>query len=149
VTNSTGDAQSAAEPRGISPMPTAARIGALVTHLDKVQVINLSGEFDVTSHRSLVEALEGLSGIMVADLTAVTFLDSTAVGVLISTTRQLRTVGGDLVLVVTSSQVQRVLAVTQLDRYFSVFADLPSAVAAVAARLLPSVVAGGELSEYR
>ena len=143
MTNSTGDTQPAAEPHEVPPTSATARIEILGTHLDGVPILSLSGEFDITSNRSLVEALGGLSGIVVADLTAVTFIDSTALGVLIATTRQLRINGGDLVLVVTSSQVQRVLAVTQLDRYFSVFVDLPSAVAAAAARLLPSAVEGG------
>lgn len=144
MTNSTDDAQPAITPHAALPLPEVAHIGAPVTHLDKVQVISLSGEFDVTSRGLLEAGLESLSGMAVADLSAVIFIDSTALGVLISTTRHLRAAGGDLILVVASSQVQRVLAVTQLDRYFSVFVDLPSAITAAAARLLPASVGGGE-----
>jgi len=81
--------------------------------------------------RSISEAESGVSRVVI-DLSAVTFIDSTALGVLIGGVRRLHSGGGAMALVVTGRPVQRVLSITGLDRVFTIHATLDEAVAALA-----------------
>ncbi len=62
----------------------------------------------------------------------VTFIDSTALGVLIGGVRRVNAAGGGMALVVTSRPVQRVLSITGLDRVFTIHETRDDAIAALA-----------------
>ena len=103
---------------------------------ESVAVIALSGEVDIyTAPRFKERMLELLdSGVtdLVVDLTQVSFIDSTALGVLIGGVRRVNSSGGSMALVVTSRPVQRVLSITGLDRVFSIHATREAAFKALA-----------------
>ena len=94
-------------------------------------VLHVSGEMDAATAPQLRECVitAAAAGIrcLVLDLSAVGFMDSTALGVLVGADKRLRTLDGHLRLVVTSPMSLRVLTMTGLDRVFEVFPTLPAA----------------------
>jgi anti-sigma B factor antagonist len=101
---------------------------------DGIPVMVIQGEIDVATAPRVRERLlamaEGNPKLAVADLSGVTFVDSTALGVLVSGAKRFRTGGGDLRLVVTAPHIAKVFAITGLDDLFSIY---PSAARAVSA----------------
>jgi anti-sigma B factor antagonist len=99
-------------------------------------VVTVSGEVDMYTapqmKACLLELMDGGAIRIVVDLSAVTFIDSTALGVLIGGVRRLHAAGGSMALVVASRPVERVLSITGLDRVFSINATLEDARAALA-----------------
>lgn len=96
-------------------------------------VVRAEGEVDVSTAPALRQRLYELpeSAKVVVDLSEVTFLDSTGLGVLVAALKRVREsdAGGDLRLVVTRPQVSKVLEVTGLSTVFSVFPSLDEALA--------------------
>ena len=99
---------------------------------DGTYVLALAGEIDLAHApeldgelRSLVE--EGTTRIIV-DLLEVPFLESTALGVLLKHSRQLRMNGGDLTLVTDDVRVMRVMKITGLSKHFHFERTLSEAV---------------------
>ncbi len=96
-------------------------------------LVSLRGEVDIyTAPRfkeCLLELLESGVSRVVVDLSGVTFIDSTALGVLIGGVRRLHDRDGRMALVVTSRPVERVLTVTGLDRVFAIHATRDAALA--------------------
>jgi anti-sigma B factor antagonist len=86
-------------------------------------VLDLSGEVDLYTAPQLKERISVLAGgdtpRLAINLEAVEFMDSTAIGVLISGLKRCREAGGDLVLVAPREPVQKVLSITGLDRVFT------------------------------
>jgi anti-sigma B factor antagonist len=85
---------------------------------DTTHVVAPSGEIDAFTapqlgRRLLALTEEGKTAVVV-DLSKVTFLDSTAIGVLLNALRQLGTRDGRLVLVCPSDRVRRPFQVTGL-----------------------------------
>jgi anti-sigma B factor antagonist len=103
---------------------------------DGLGIVALTGEVDIyTAPRfkeCMLELLDSGLDKLVVDLTDVTFIDSTALGVLIGGVRRVNTVGGAMALVVTNRAVERVLAITGLDRVFSMHATRAAAVESLA-----------------
>ncbi|MGH9291387.1 MAG: STAS domain-containing protein [Acidimicrobiales bacterium] len=102
-----------------------------------VPVLVVRGEIDVSTapelrDRLLRTAHDGHSTVVV-DLSEVTFLDSTALGVLVSGLKRFRAAGGDLRLVVTGRSVSKVLEITGLVEVFPIFETVPAALSAGAA----------------
>jgi anti-sigma B factor antagonist len=100
---------------------------------EAVTVLAIRGEIDVSTAPELRERLLAATTdpprIVVVDLSEVSFLDSTALGVLVSGVKRLRSEGGDLRLVVTGRSVAKVLEVTGLVEVFSIFETVDAAVA--------------------
>ncbi len=99
-------------------------------------IVTLAGEVDIyTAPRfkeCLLELLDGGVERLVVDLNGVTFIDSTALGVLIGGVRRVNAASGAMALVVTSRPVERVLSITGLDRVFTIKESLADAIAALA-----------------
>lgn len=74
------------------------------------------GELDLGTAPQLREGLTGLSGTtrVDVDLAEVTFIDSTALGVLLSALKHYRSVGSDLQVVAASPVVAKVLEISGL-----------------------------------
>lgn len=103
---------------------------------DDLGVVVLSGEVDIFTAPQFKECLLDLldDGVrrLVVDLSDVSFIDSTALGVLIGGVRRVHGAGGAMTIVVTTRPVERVLNVTGLDRVFSLHATREEALAALA-----------------
>lgn len=87
-------------------------------------VLVLVGDLDVHSaplvQRAVAAAVADASGDVVLDLAAVSFVDSSGIGVLIACHKRARNRGSRLVLRAPSRRVARLLAVTMLDRVLTV-----------------------------
>jgi len=93
--------------------------------------VTVRGELDLFTAPRLQEALERSIDLgarrVVVDLARVTFIDSTALGVLIGVGRQLRAGEGSLDLVCQNGNVRRVLEITGLDAVFALHTSLAGA----------------------
>lgn len=109
----------------------AGAVGSLALSTSEgAAVVRLLGEVDlamVTTLRSTLHELVVDGHVaLVVELDGVTFMDSSGLGVLVSAQREVRVFRGSLVLAQPSPPVQRLLALTSLDRVFEVRLD-PSA----------------------
>lgn len=104
-----------------------------VSQRDGCTVVSASGELDVHTAPALKSQLDGLSQSpspsLVVDLAEVGFIDSTGLGVLVSTLKHVRESGGSLDVVVSSPRVLRVFALTGLDVVIPLHATLDEALA--------------------
>ena len=84
--------------------------------------IQVGGELDVATSPSLrekgVELLDAGAQTIEVDLAGVTFIDSTGLGALVSLQKHCRTRGGSLVVSGCKGPVERLMALTGLDRVF-------------------------------
>jgi anti-sigma B factor antagonist len=106
------------------------------------QVIAVRGEIDLFTapelKSALTDAIEaGRSGIVV-DLSETTFLDSTALGVLIGTVKRLRTREGRLTIANTDENIAKTFEITGLDHIFTIRGTRDEAIAALDAEEAPS-----------
>jgi anti-sigma B factor antagonist len=105
-------------------------------------VVHLGGEIDVYTaplvREKLDEQIVGGRTKLVVDLTDVTFLDSTGLGVLVGRLKLARTRGGSMRLVGKDDRVLKVFSITGLDKVFEIHRDLESALAAAADEAAPS-----------
>jgi anti-sigma B factor antagonist len=97
-------------------------------------VIAVSGEIDVATAPQLRECLhrviaEGNSTI-VLDLLGVTFLDSTALGVLVGALKRCREMGGELHVVIADPRIVKIFEITGLTNVFTIADSLQAAGAA-------------------
>jgi anti-sigma B factor antagonist len=100
---------------------------------DSSSVLAIKGEIDVSTAPELRDRLLAVAQTggetVIVDLSEVTFLDSTALGVLVSGLKRFRAEGGDLRLVVTGRSVAKVLEITGLVDVFSIFDSVEAATA--------------------
>jgi len=85
-------------------------------------VIVVVGEIDVATAPQLREALHGViaqgHATVVLDLLGVTFLDSTALGVLVGGLKRCRELDGELHIVVTDARIRKIFEITGLNKVF-------------------------------
>lgn len=100
-----------------------------------VPIVSASGEIDVATAPPLRDRLQALTAsgraTLVVDLRAVTFLDSTALGVLVGALKRCRESGGDLPLVITEPRILKVFEITGLTDVFPIHATVEEAVESV------------------
>ena len=89
----------------------------------------LAGEFDVSA---AVRLRQWIADLLVQprgprritlDLTDVDFIDSSAIGLLVGTTKRLRAMGGDLVIQHCSPRVRRVIDLVELGEFLTIATD--------------------------
>jgi anti-sigma B factor antagonist len=99
---------------------------------DGVSVVSATGEIDIATAPGLREQLESTmdraGGLVVVDLLGVTFIDSTALGVLIGALKRCQEAGGSMRLVVAEPRVLKVFEITGLTELFSIFPTIDAAV---------------------
>ncbi|MEI2774509.1 MAG: STAS domain-containing protein [Tetrasphaera sp.] len=99
--------------------------------LGDIGIVTAAGEVDAHSARilrdALVAAITDGTIRLVADLSEVTFLDSSGLGVLVGKLKDVRVRGGELHVVAVHDRVVRVFAITGLDRVFALHDSLDSA----------------------
>jgi anti-sigma B factor antagonist len=102
---------------------------------DERHVVAVTGEIDLFTapelKAALGEAIEAGRRRIVVDLSDTTFLDSTALGVLIGTVKRLRSRDGRLTLVNTDANIAKTFEITGLDQIFAIFATRDEAVVAL------------------
>jgi anti-sigma B factor antagonist len=100
-------------------------------------VVTVGGELDLYAAPEMKEclgrALSGGGSTLVIDMSEATFIDSTAIGVLVGTLRRVQDAGGSLDLVCTHEDILRVFEVVGLDEVFAIHETLEDAFAARAA----------------
>lgn len=95
-------------------------------------VLSVAGELDMHTSPALQRRLDALivgdEPKVAVDLSAVPFMDSSSLGILIVNLKRLRERGGTLALVGVLGSPQKVLSITGIDRVISVYdqvSDLP------------------------
>jgi anti-sigma B factor antagonist len=93
-------------------------------------VVAAAGEVDAYVAPELGEALDRAGdGALIADLTAVSFLDSTALGLLVRTIRERGESGGKTRVVLPEGTARRIFEITTLDSALPVSPSLTEALA--------------------
>lgn len=94
-------------------------------------VVTASGELDAYVAPELTAALDQ-AGVdrLVADLTAVSFMDSTALGLIVRAVRDRGESGGETRIVLPQSTARRIFEITTLDRVLPVSPSLREALEA-------------------
>jgi anti-sigma B factor antagonist len=98
-------------------------------------VVAVRGEIDLFTapelKASLGDAIETGRTKLVVDLSETTFLDSTALGVLIGTVKRLRSRDGRLTIVNTDPNIAKTFEITGLDQIFTIRGSRDEAVEAL------------------
>ncbi|GAA1241720.1 MULTISPECIES: STAS domain-containing protein [Oryzihumus] len=99
-----------------------------------VTVVHVGGEIDVytapTLRERLDEQIKAGHTHLVVDLSGVTFMDSTGLGVLVGRLKSVRAQDGSLRLVCSAERILKVFAITGLDKVFQIFGSVDDAVGA-------------------
>ncbi len=107
-------------------------LGLDVTESDGATVLTVRGEVDVYTapklREKLVELVAQRRYMIVVDLEAVDFLDSTGLGVLVGGLKRLRSHDGDLSLVCTQHRILKVFEITGLTKVFTIHDSVGAAV---------------------
>ena len=115
-------------------MPTDLNFEVSELESNGTPVLAVRGEIDVATAPQLRERLLSRADhdhvIVIVDMTDVSFVDSTALGVIVSGAKRLRSGGGDLRLVVTEPHIAKVLAITGLTEVFQIYATPGEAISA-------------------
>jgi anti-sigma B factor antagonist len=98
-----------------------------------VPVLAAPEEIDITNapdlHSALLEAAADGIGTLVADMTRTQFCDSSGLHTLLAAHKRAQAEGGELLLVIPSTAVLRVFAITGIDRTIPNFTSLDEALA--------------------
>src|SRR5437867_13028703 len=91
---------------------------------DSTYVIALAGEVDLYTapefKQQLLDVIAKGAKDVVVDFTNTTFIDSTALGVLVGGVKRLRTQDGRLSLVCSDRNITKIFEITGLDRVFTI-----------------------------
>ena len=106
-----------------------------VTQHDRLTLVSgLPKMFDYTVcpdfQRLLIPHLENTPAVLVFDLSDVEFMDSSAIGSLITVRNRLLPTGGTVGLCSIADGVAKVLRIADLGKVFALYADIPAALAA-------------------
>jgi anti-sigma B factor antagonist len=100
-------------------------------HDGAIPTITVGGEIDVATAPQLRECLHRViaqgNATVVLDLLDVTFLDSTALGVLVGALKRCRELGGELHVVVTDPRIMKIFEITGLTKVFPIADSLAAA----------------------
>lgn len=100
---------------------------------DGETVISLRGEIDVYTaprlRQTLIDLIEKGASRLVVDMSAVDFLDSTGLGVLVGGLKRVKAKEGSLKLVVSQEKILKIFDITGLTKVFPIYGSLDEAVA--------------------
>jgi len=85
--------------------------------------LRIEGEMDLSNTqlvRSQIDELLGDESDVILDLGPVTFMDSTALGMLVHLAKRVEERGGKLTLVITHAPIHKLFSITALDRHFTI-----------------------------
>jgi anti-anti-sigma factor len=94
-----------------------------------VAIVHLRGEHDIATGHAILDILGPISGSVIIDLSACTFLDSSVIGLFLNDhqTRQRERHSLTLVVPPANVPVRRVLAIVGVGRVLEVLDELPEA----------------------
>jgi anti-sigma B factor antagonist len=105
-----------------------------VQRVGDLAVVVLPTEVDASIadllRQDLIAAFDQGVAILIADMSATTFCDSTALGALIGVHKRAAAAGAELRLVITSAPVHRIMHLTGADQLISLYPTLAAARAA-------------------
>ncbi|MEU6388046.1 STAS domain-containing protein [Streptomyces sp. NPDC046939] len=117
----------------ISDRTAADRLRVATTTRGDARVITVSGEIDHESgpplREAAVDALAGRVPRLVVDLSAVTFMDSAGLNILLRAHRRAHDAGGWLRLAGVSANVLRILQIVGMDSVMELYPDVEAALA--------------------
>src|SRR2546423_11234362 len=126
----------------LSTAPYARRVcldefhAAVASLTRDLALVSVSGELDLYTAERLQARIDEAGAVgadtVLVDLSAVSFVDSTALGVLVQESKRLEGRGHSLVLVTNDPRTLRVVEVTGLSRVLRTFATLQDALAQLA-----------------
>ena len=109
---------------------------------DERSVVAVRGEIDLFTapelKATLTDAIEEGKTRIVVDLSETTFLDSTALGVLIGAIKRLRSRDGRMTIVNTDQNIAKTFEITGLDQIFTILSTRDHAIAALDDAASPS-----------
>jgi anti-sigma B factor antagonist len=98
-------------------------------------VVAVTGELELATAPRLRQQVVSIVGggrcHLMIDLSAVDFVDSVGLGVVVGALKRARTRGGDLVVVGVSARIYELFEITRLDEIIAIFPDVAAALAAV------------------
>jgi len=101
--------------------------------VDDRTVVQVAGEIDVYTAPQLRELLDQQIDAgryqLVVDLSGVSFMDSTGLGVLVGRLKQIRVHDGSMQLVCAQDRVLKVFVITGLDKVFAIYPTVGEALA--------------------
>jgi anti-anti-sigma factor len=104
-----------------------------VLWIGRTAVVALPAEIDITNadqvREDLLSILNQGAALLIADLSRTTFCDSAGVSALARSFRRAEASQSDMHLVVSTPAVQRVLAVTGIDRLLNIYPSVAAALA--------------------
>lgn len=113
----------------------------------ELALVSVSGELDLYTAEHVRNGIDEADAVgadtVVLDLSESSFIDSTALGVLVQETKRLEGRGHSLVLVTNDPRIRRVLEVTGLDRVFLTYATLHDALSDLIPGHAAAAAAGG------
>ncbi len=93
--------------------------------LNDVAILKLQGSLDVGVQKLLkekiVETAQSLEKDVVLDFSQVEFIDSSCLGVLVSTNKSIKESRGDLKLASMSDEVKSIFEITRLNKVFEIY----------------------------
>jgi anti-sigma B factor antagonist len=96
-------------------------------------VLAVRGDIDISTAPRLLEELAALDGqareTVILDLTAVSFLDSSALGALVGAQKEIAAAGGRLSVVCSDPKVLRIFSITRLTEVIDVVNSVDDALA--------------------
>lgn len=99
-------------------------------------VVHCAGEIDVATAAQLRDVVQQVfadgSRAVALDMSEVSFMDSTGLGVVVGRLKTLRRAGGNLTIAVTADRVRRVFEITGLDKVFVLHETADAAASAAA-----------------
>ncbi len=123
-----------APPTAAPPEPKLPDMGA------ETAILAIQGRMDVSNYAPFVQHAGQMlqtDPFLVIDMAQAEFLDSSALGGLVTLTNQARKAGGELWLVHVPSTIRRILEMLKLELFFDIQADVPAALAARQERTRP------------
>lgn len=92
---------------------------------ESAYVIAPAGDFDLHSgpefERRVLEAIGRGAYELLVDLTEVSFIDSTTIGILMRTRKRVAPLGGRVLIVTADRNILRLFEITALDRMFEIY----------------------------
>ncbi len=92
------------------------------------QVISVAGDIDLMTapdlKATIYEVLDSGVRDIILDMSEMDFMDSSGLGVLVSTLRRIRSEGGSICLVCQRESVLKVFSLTGLDKVFTIYSCL-------------------------
>ncbi len=101
-----------------------------VMMIDQTAIMNIQGRLDVRNYATFMARAEqalALSPFIIVNLANTAFLDSSAMGALVTLANRARGNGGDLWLVNVPKHIADILSIIKLDQFFDMLDDVESA----------------------